>query len=53
MAKKRGPKVIWVCPEDQVFETRKSEAKRQCTFVRWDECEDCPGPVKYVREDKK
>lgn len=57
MGKKKPPKVLWVCPDwssSGVEPVRRTRIDMPCKANKtedvWD-CRDCPGPVKYVRED--
>ena len=55
---KKPLRVIWACPYcmPDVFTRTKKEMLKECCEVTWQLsgnviCEDCPGPVKYVRAD--
>lgn len=56
MAKKRYPKTLWACSAGDWYELRK-DARDECEVYSGTDspsryCRGCPGPVKYVREDK-
>lgn len=55
MAKKRGPKMIFACLRWGDFERGPHKAEENCARqkrIAGSACKGCPGPVKYVREDK-
>lgn len=56
MAKKKGPKHIWVCLEDGATYW-PTQSSVDCDYWRKRNptafgCDGCPGPRKYTRVDK-
>lgn len=55
MATKRGPKRLWACRECRTCYPHKRAMMAYCEGSRCrgaTGCLNCPGPVKYTREDK-
>lgn len=52
MAKKRGPKIRWICPVTNVSYRSETSARKEEHCGISLRCRACPGPVKYRREDK-